>query len=305
MIKKLEHTKKLSILIPVHNFNVVDLVKKLYKQCQKLNLEFEILVFDDGSKGKYKEKNSALNGIFGVNYMEMSENLGRSKIRNWLVKSALYEYVIILDCDSKISGKDFVKKYLEKIQPNTVINGGRHYSAKPPKAKSKYLHWLYGTKVESKKSKVRSKNPHLYFHSNNFAADRKVMEEFPFNEEIKTYGYEDLLFAQNLIDHNITVKHVDNPVIHLGLEKNKTFIEKNLEAISNLIQLKKDGHHLNTNLEEKAFLLKDWSLDKMTYKMIDKRKEEFRDNLLGEKPSLLKFQLLKLHRYLGEQRDWI
>jgi len=278
----------------------VDMVKKLYKQCQKLNLEFEILVFDDGSKEKFKEKNSVLNSIFGVNYMEMSENLGRSRIRNWLVKSALYEYVIILDCDSKISKKDFVKKYLEQLEPNSVINGGRQYSPKPPKAKSKYLHWLYGTKVESKKSKVRSKSPHLYFHSNNFAADRKVMEEFPFDEEIKTYGYEDLLFAQNLIDHNIKVKHIDNPVIHLGLEKNKSFVEKNLEAISNLIQLKEDGHHLNTNLEQKAFMLNDWSLDNMTFKMLDKRKDDFKKNLMGEKPSLLKFQLLKLHRYLSE-----
>lgn len=299
MIKNLQHTKKLSILIPIYNFNVVDLVKKLYKQCQKLGLEFEILAFDDGSKEKYKEKNRQLNGIFGVNYMEMSENLGRSKIRNWLVKSALYDYVIFLDCDSKINEKDFVQKYLENLMPNSVVNGGRIYSKKPPKAKSKYLHWLYGSKVESKKSKTRAKNPHLYFHSNNFGADRKVMEQFPFEEDIKTYGYEDLLFAQNLIDHNIKVVHIDNPVVHLGLEKNKSFIEKNLMAIANLIQLKKDGHNLNTNLEQKAFMLHDWSLDKIAFNFIDKRKEAYTENLMGDKPSLLKFQLLKLHQFLS------
>lgn len=300
MIKQLQHTKKLSILIPVYNFNVVDLVKKLYKQCQTLDLEFEVLVFDDGSKEKYKEKNKSLNGLFGVNYMEMSENLGRSKIRNWLVKSALYDFVLVLDCDSKVNGKDFIKNYLDALEPNSVVNGGRLYTTKPPKAKSKYLHWLYGSKVESKSSKLRNKHPMMYFHSNNFAAERKVLTEFPFNESIKGYGYEDLLFAQNLLDHKIKVKHINNPVIHLGLEKNDSFLKKNLEATSNLVQLKKDGNFLNTNLEQKAFMLKDWSLDKIVYKFIDKRKNSFEENLMSDKPSLLKFQLLKLHRYLSD-----
>ena len=287
-------------MIPVYNFNVVDLVKKLYKQCQKLNLEFELLVFDDGSQEKYKEKNRALNGLFGVNYMEMSENLGRSKIRNWLIKSALYDYVLMLDCDSKVNNKDFIENYLVALEPNCIVNGGRIYEKKAPKAKSKYLHWLYGTKVESKSSKLRTKNPMIYFHSNNFAAERKTLTKFPFNEKVEGYGYEDLLFAQNLLDHKFKIKHINNPVIHLGLEKNASFLEKNLSAISNLVKLKKDGHYLNTNLEQKVFILKDWSLDKIVWKFIDKRKDAFKENLLSEKPSLIKFQLLKLHRYLKE-----
>ncbi len=299
MIKKLSITIKLSILIPVYNYKVVDLVKKLYKQCQKLNLDFEILVFDDGSKEKYKEQNKVLNSHFGVNYMEMSENLGRSKIRNWLVKSALYDFVLFLDCDSKVTDNKFIEKYIKTLGPNKVVNGGRIYGNKKPKAKSKYLHWLYGSKYESKKAKTRNKNAHLYFHSNNFAADRNVLITFPFDESVEGYGYEDLLIAQNLMDHDIEVIHIDNPVVHLGLEKNRIFLEKNLKAIDNLVQLKKDGHQLNTNLEQKAFMLEDWSLDKKLQSFISKRKDNYTENLLGEKPSLLKFQLLKLERYLS------
>lgn len=300
MIKKLKQKHKLSILIPVYNFKVVDLVKKLYKQCEKLDMEFEILVFDDGSAPKYKEANQALNSYFGVNYMEMSENLGRSKIRNWLIKSALYDFVLFLDCDSKVTSKDFIQKYLAELAPNRVINGGRIYANKKPKAKSKYLHWLYGSKKESRKSSVRNKNAHLYFHSNNFAADRKVMIEFPFDESIKGYGYEDLLIAQNLMDHDVQVKHIDNPIIHLGLEKNKDFLDKNLQAVSNLVSLKKQGLYLNTNLDQFAFKLKDWSLDNILFNYLEKKKDQFTQNLLGDKPSLRKFQLLKLHRYLDE-----
>ncbi len=300
MIKQLKPKQKLSILIPVFNFKVVELVKKLYKQCQKEKIEFEILVFDDGSKERYKVYNRILNGMFGINYMEMSKNLGRSKIRNWLVKSALYDYVLFLDCDSKVIDKEFIAKYLNQLAPNRVINGGRCYSNKKPKAKSKYLHWLYGSKKESKNASTRNKNAHLYFHSNNFAADRNVLINFPFEENINGYGYEDLLIAQNLIDHEIDVKHIDNPVIHLGLEKNKSFLQKNLEAVSNLVKLQNQGYHLDTRLEQYAFILKDWHLDKLVLKFINKRKDSFTLNLEGPNPSLLKFQLLKLHRYLQE-----
>ena len=299
MLKKLPSSIKLSILIPVYNFKVVDLTNKLYKQCQKQKIEFEILVFDDGSKEKYKEQNRVLNNTFGINYMEMSENLGRSKIRNWLVKSALYDYVLFLDCDAKIPGNDFIEKYISALGPNKVINGGRRYTRKKPRAKSKYLHWLYGSKYESQSAKTRNKNAHLYFHSNNFAADRNILVNHPFDESIKGYGYEDLLIAQNLMDHDIQLFHIENPVIHLGLEKSETFLEKNMKAIDNLVQLKKEGHHLNTRLEQKAFILNDWSLDKLIQSYISKRRDAYKQNLLGEKPSLLKFQLLKLERYFS------
>lgn len=290
---------KLSILIPVYNFRVFDLVKKLYNQCQKLELEFEILVFDDGSEDKYKKVNRSLNGIFGINYMEMSENLGRSKIRNWLIKSALYDYVLFLDCDSKVTKKTFIEDYIKHLSHNKVINGGRVYSNKKPKAKSKQLHWLYGTKNESQKSSVRNKKAHLYFHSNNFAADRNILTEFPFEENIEGYGYEDLLMAQNLMDHDIEILHIDNPVIHLGLEKNKDFLSKNLHAVDNLKALNKQGYHLNTRLDRFVFTLKDWSLDKALFKFINKRKSQYELDLLGENPKLWKFQMLKVWRYLA------
>ena len=40
----------LSILIPTYNYNVVPLVLDLHKQCLECEINFEILVFDDGSK---------------------------------------------------------------------------------------------------------------------------------------------------------------------------------------------------------------------------------------------------------------
>lgn len=276
---------------------MVDLVKKVYKQSKKLKIEFEILVFDDGSKDKFKSENKVLGSLFGVNYMELSENLGRARIRNWLLKSALYDYVLFLDCDSKVMKKDFVESYLNSLAPNTVVNGGRIYAKTKPRAKSKLLHWAYGTKYESRPVKTRNKRPDQYFHSNNFAADRNVLIKFPFNESVVGYGYEDLLMAKDLLEENIIIKHIDNPVIHLGLEKSKDFLAKNLKAIENLIKLDQQGNKLNIRLERLAFELEDWSLDKFFHRFIKKREQDFTDNLLGDKPTLWKFQALKLKKY--------
>ncbi len=281
----------------MYNYKVVDLVKKVYKQCKKLNIEFEVLVFDDGSKYKYKTENKVLGSLFGVNYMELSENLGRARIRNWLLKSALYDYVLFLDCDSKVTKKDFINSYLNALGPNKVINGGRVYSKSKPRAKSKLLHWAYGTKYESRSVKTRNKRPDQYFHSNNFAADRNVLIKYPFNESVVGYGYEDLLMAKDLLDENVIIKHIDNPVIHLGLEKNKDFLSKNLKAIDNLYELKKKGNKLNIRLERMAFELEDWKLDGILYNFLSKKEQSYVDNLLGDKPSLWKFQALKLKKY--------
>ncbi|MBK9736768.1 MAG: glycosyltransferase family 2 protein [Saprospiraceae bacterium] len=46
----------------------------------------------------------------------MSENLGRSKIRNWLGKAAYFEYILFLDGDSTIKSKDFIKIILLHYQ---------------------------------------------------------------------------------------------------------------------------------------------------------------------------------------------
>ncbi|RME04221.1 MAG: glycosyltransferase family 2 protein, partial [Bacteroidetes bacterium] len=44
----------LSILIPIYNFNVVELVMELHRQATELDEPVEILAFDDGSEGKWK-----------------------------------------------------------------------------------------------------------------------------------------------------------------------------------------------------------------------------------------------------------
>ncbi|MFZ1582371.1 MAG: glycosyltransferase [Saprospiraceae bacterium] len=120
----------LSIVIPIFNQDIRPLVFTLMKQCNKLNINYQILCFDDCSDQKYKDMNQELAFKINVNYTEMTENLGRSKIRNWLGKAAYFDYILFLDGDSTVKNKDFIKNYINLVQPDQVIYGGRQYYPK-------------------------------------------------------------------------------------------------------------------------------------------------------------------------------
>ena len=53
----------ISILIPTYNYNIVPLVNELYKQVTKEKIDFEILVYDDGSLSDINKKNESINSL--------------------------------------------------------------------------------------------------------------------------------------------------------------------------------------------------------------------------------------------------
>ncbi len=105
----------LSILIPIYNQDVRPLVYTLSKQCNKLKIRHQILCFDDFSDQKYKDLNKELAFKIDINYTEIPENLGRSRIRNWLGKAAYFEYLLFLDGDTVVKSKDFIKNSILDI----------------------------------------------------------------------------------------------------------------------------------------------------------------------------------------------
>ena len=98
----------LSILIPIYNFKVVDVVLELKKQAKKLNIPFEILCFDDYST-THKDSNKSLSKEAGIHYTELEHNIGRTKISNLLAQQAKYNNLLFLDCDISIDKDDFLK----------------------------------------------------------------------------------------------------------------------------------------------------------------------------------------------------
>ena len=228
--------KMISVCIPIYNFNVTNLVEGLLHQIKKLESKVEIILIDDASKVKYREINSKFKNK--CKYVQLEKNIGRSRIRNLFLYYVNYEYLLFLDCDGRIIQSDFLSKYTRCIKkyPNSVIYGGRVYPEKQTNNKEK-LAWRYGVKTESKPASIRKKYPRKYFMTNNFIVPRKVFNKVRFDEEILQYGYEDTLFGFELKKIQISINHIDNPVLNNHLEENLTYLRKEEKAIQNLVYI--------------------------------------------------------------------
>lgn len=291
----------LSILIPVYNFDVTALVSELQKQCEAASIVYEIICIDDASSVHFKKLNQDIQEISNCKLIFLNENIGRAAIRNKLAQEAQYAYVYFLDCDAKIENHRLIENYLKLLDEDTLISGGRIYQAEQPKENKYYLHWLWGKKRELFDASERMKDPVNHFLSNNFILSRKVVLQFPFDETIRGYGYEDVYFAHVLRMNEIKIKHIENPVIHEGLDENIALLNKFEEAAKNLIRLKAAAKQKNQPFIIKGKLITYWQVfDIPILKSIARIKAKvllplLKKNLLSANPYL---KLLDLYRLL-------
>ena len=229
----------LSILIPTYNYDCYDLVAELHRQATELNINFEIIVADDCSKTELT-KLQLINQLPNCQLIKPQHNLGRAKIRNFLANKSQYNHLLFLDSDSFPAHNDFLKNYIELIPQNITILGGRIYNATQDKHHT--LLTKYGTTKEKNNNPIHtSKAP---FTSPNFLIPKTIFNKIRFNEDIKGYGHEDTIFGIKLSRHNIPYYRFDNPIIHLQIEDNQTFINKTKESIQNLYNIYTTGLYL-------------------------------------------------------------
>ena len=117
---------KLSVCIPVYNFDVQELVNSLKKEIIKAQLNAEIILIDDASTKDFVSVNEPLIKIANQ-FIFLEKNIGRSAIRNLFLKYASGDFLLFLDCDAKIISENFLQNYLQFIEKNKdtkVIFGG-------------------------------------------------------------------------------------------------------------------------------------------------------------------------------------
>ena len=224
----------LSILIPVYNYNAVDLVQNLHKQCTLAEISFEILLLDDESDNACKRDNLSLRELPDTKLFELPTKAGRAIARNYLAVQAKYDYLLFLDCDSEPIDDRFIERYLPFCtHKGVVVCGGTAYKNQKSNTNS-YLRWHYGMKCETKSALERGKEPNSRFSTFNFLIDRELFLSIRFNELLKNYGHEDTLFGLELLKRNYTVIHIDNPLYHTGIDTNKVYLEKTRQGVENL-----------------------------------------------------------------------
>lgn len=288
----------LSILIPIYNYNVVELVTELHRQAEHLDIPVEILAFDDGSEGKWKALNRRLKDVPGVHYRELERNKGRAAIRNYLARRANYDFLLFLDCDSGIVKDDFLATYLEYLPENPLVYGGRVYRDEPPQNPKLYFHWYYGRYREQMDVKTRSARPWHSFMTNNFVIRKDLFERILFDERLTQYGHEDTLFGMELARRQVPVLHIDNAVEHLGLEPVEVFLRKTDQAIENLIFLRQTGRRVDTRLMNTVEKVERWKMTGIVRGVLSLVMPAIKKNLAGKHIQLKAFDLYKLYRAL-------
>lgn len=230
----------LSICIPVYNEDVRQLVQALYMQATNAGIVFEIRVADDASDEEFVLINNSIKNLPYVHIHNLQENVGRAKIRNFLISQSVYEYIVLIDCDAKVLHDSFMQQYVQAMGKALVVCGGTAYSIKAP-PQYKKLRWNYGKMREQRPANLRNKNPYNSFSTFNFMAHASVWKTCPFYESIQHYGHEDTLWGFCLEENNISIHHINNALEHSGLDTNAEFLHKTRVATQTLMQLYTDS----------------------------------------------------------------
>ncbi|SMO36849.1 Glycosyltransferase, GT2 family [Saccharicrinis carchari] len=291
----------LSVCIPVFNYNITPLVHKLMYQAKENNLDVEILIMDDGSEDRYKNTNRKLLSIPEVKYIELKKNLGSAAIRNRLAREATHNQILFLDSDSDIAD-DFIATYIPCLSADlSIIYGGRVHPKHLPSA-DKSLRWKVGKAKEDHSAALRSRVPNKSFMSNNFLVKKELFKTVRFDETIQRSGHEDTMFGMELEKKGIQIIHIDNPVVHIGLESNEEFIrktEQRLETLKFLTKRNKDKKLMEKRIRilKYHYLLHKYKLSglyKSLFRVFGKRLEKC---LYAKNPSMLVYDMYKLGYY--------
>ncbi len=291
----------LSICIPIYNVDVTVLVRNLIEQGNKLSISIEILLYDDGSKIEFKEKNRALKELNQVKYKELEVNHGSAAIRNRMALESLYNHLLFLDSDSEIPG-DYLQKYLPFINSDKqIVCGGRIHPKKLPSL-NKSLRWKVGKIREDFSAEQRNKIPNQSFMSNNFLIKKSLYQNVMFDETIKRSGHEDTMFGIKLEMMGVNIFHINNSLIHIGLEDNIEFINKTEQRLDTL-KIIENRNKDNILLFQRITILRYYNILKrlrlinLTGSLFNMSKSVLSKFLMVSNPSMFIYDIYKLGYY--------
>ncbi|WP_339698699.1 glycosyltransferase family 2 protein [uncultured Marixanthomonas sp.] len=293
----------ISILIPTYNYNIVKLVTNLQKQCAEQSIDYEIIVLDDSSSNKkLKIHNHSINSFDRCKYIESDKNRGRTASRDFLAREAMYDWLLFLDADVMPKYKNFIHRFVENLNKAQLIFGGIAYTETKPSVEL-MLRWKYGHSRESLTLKERNKEPYLTIISGCFFIKKDIFISINQHLTINKYGL-DNVFKQLLEEKKVSILHIDNPVYHLGLEKNELYISKALRAVETTVFLEnKNLIKLERPLQKTYLKLKQYRIHLLIYWILNIFEKQIFKNLKSKTPSLFLFDLYRLTYYIKLKKD--
>lgn len=280
---------KLSILIPVYNYTCYKLVYDLHEQAERLGIDYEIIVAEDGSRSQVDIiANHKIIDLTNCRHLIRRDNVGRAAIRNVLFKESTGDMLLFMDSDGRVIRDDFLSVYIEAATDHDVTCGG----IKCPDVcldPHRTLRWRYEMDYEKKHGYVSEQ-----FRSFCFLAKRNVVAELPFDERYKIYGYEDVQYGIDLEKAGYHVHVIDNPLENIDLESNECFLKKTEEAL-------KTAYMFRDEIGDRVGVVKFRNkLGVLSYPIaafFNVFQRLLKANLLSAKPNMIVFKIYKLGYY--------
>ncbi len=285
----------LSILIPTYNTDITDLVQSICEQAHRVRITFEVIFCEDASY-LYTEQNVQLLGNTSVKRLINATNLGRTATRTNLADNATYSWLLFLDADVALPSINFIENYVSQLNSSHhIIHGGISYVINYNDDFT--LRSTYGAQRETQLAKARCKTPHFII-SQNILVKKEAFLKLNIIASNR-YGL-DNIFSYQILKQGYDVQHIDNPVIHHGLEKNDVFLKKSIQAIETLIYYEEKGLMAQdfTRLQKSYLTLKKYRGVLIFRVTIGKGIKYIEKNLMGKKPTLFLFDLYRLHHYI-------
>lgn len=282
----------LSVLIPNRNYDCRRLVPALLHEIEEHSLACEIIVGEDGSSPEWLAVNAPLANHPCCRIISNAHNIGRAENRNILAQNAIGEHLLFIDSDAVVERRGFLSAYIEALKRSDVVCGGLYHSEEQPSEECT-LRYKYEKNADKKRSAAeRGKAPYDNFSTFSFAIRKELFLSIGFDKSITQYGYEDTLFGHELKRRGIPVTHIDNPLLHNGIESNTIYLEKIEKSIETLSAIK---DRLNETPLLRCFgLLQRMRLIRVTAFLWDVSRPLLRCNLLGRHPSLTLLDFYKL-----------
>ena len=275
----------ISILIPIYNYNIENLILRLEAQLSKIDIKYEIICCDDCSTEHYNYK---FDNKERVSFLRNSSNLGRTETRQKLARRAQFEWLLFLDADVIPKKESFLSTYIENIKKTDfdVCLGGITYEDVLSNEKYR-LRWKYGLIKEDIKAKSRNKKPYKTIASANILIKKQIFLDINGQLEGNFYGY-DNIFCNKLKECNSKIHHINNEVYHLGLEDGVSYLRKKELAAETIFRAYNTNkiNESDNKLLKTYLLLKRLGLTSTVSFIFTKLKNKLRHNLLGANPNM-------------------
>lgn len=272
--RKINHNKLISILIPAFRSSALSTVKQILAQAHQLDVEWEIIVADDG-QGKFTEENTKAGELEGVTFLHSDTPRSRAATRNELAGHASHPYCLFINGRVGITNLHFLQTYIDERDTADVLVGGVEYPEKVEDACM--LHLKYMRAHQDKSEPVVSLG--------NFMTSTWLFNQIRFDEERDFFGYTERLFTRLLEERKVSVRHIDNSVMPLHFEPKDEFLHDIFEGTEQAWELVQQGKIARRDIPiiDEYYQLKETPLGRTT----------LRSYSVGQKALWIRYKSLK------------